>query len=140
MARLLFQSVEIANDRVVVAVAQPDFAPFFALLETDEVTGQPKVAPPDRLVSTLAGGSDGLRSRRCILPAGAIVIASAPERRSAGRSGRDSYQVPRTRKLSAEAVRTIVRSAGNRTLRDLATDFGVSHETIRAVLMAERVA
>jgi len=68
------------------------------------------------------------------------VIASAPERRSAGRSGRDSYQVPRTRKLSAEAVRTIVRSASNRTLRDLATDFGVSHETIRAVLMAERVA
>jgi len=72
LARLLFQSVEIANDRVVAAMAQPDFAPFFALLETDEVTGQPKVAPPDRLVSTLAGGSDGYGRAGAFFPPGPL--------------------------------------------------------------------
>ncbi len=80
----------------------------------------------------LFGGSDGDRSRGCILPLGAIVFTGTPERCPRGRSGRETYQHPRPGKLSAEqreAARTAV-SAG-RTLLDVAVDFGVSHETIR---------
>jgi hypothetical protein len=83
---------------------------------------------------SLAGGSDGDRSVECILPLGALVIAAAPPRRVAGRSGRTTYRTPRPRKLSLEQVAVIRREAGNRTLRELAAAFGVSHETIRTVL------
>lgn len=65
---------------------------------------------------------------------GVVVIADAPPRWAAGRSERAEYQVPRRRKLSAEQEAGIRIDAGNRTLRKLATEFGVSHETIRAVL------
>jgi DNA-binding CsgD family transcriptional regulator len=41
---------------------------------------------------------------------------------------------PGDRKLSREQVEAIRKDAGHRTLRDLAAAFGVSHETIRAVL------
>ena len=63
LARAIFQSVEIAGDLVTAIVPQPEFAPFFNLLdssrelrENDE--GQ-SVTAPDRQASTLAGGSDG---------------------------------------------------------------------------------
>jgi uncharacterized protein YidB (DUF937 family) len=52
----------------------------------------------------------------------------------AGRSKRATYRSPRQRKLSAEQVEAIRTEAGNRTLRELAAEFGVSHETIRTVL------
>ncbi len=48
-----------------------------------------------------------------------------------GRSGRDTYQQPRPGKLSPQqraAVRVAV--ARGRTLRDVATDFGVSRQTV----------
>jgi IS30 family transposase len=66
---------------------------------------------------------------------GTVVIAAAPERRSVGVSRRESYQRPRPRKLTIED-REAVRSAATsgRSLRSLAVAFGVSHETIRAVL------
>ena len=70
------------------------------------------------------------------LPAGAIVVAAPPQRSHVGRSGRSSYQRARPRRLSPaerEAVRAL---APNRTLRELAAEFGVSHETVRAVLRA----
>jgi len=51
-----------------------------------------------------------------------------------GRSKRTSYHGPRRRKLSSEQEAAIRSEAGNRTLRDLAAAFGVSHETIRTVL------
>jgi hypothetical protein len=63
-----------------------------------------------------------------------VVITSAPPRRAVGTSGREAYQNPRSRKLSLEQEAAIRRQAGNRTLRELAADFGVSHETIRTVL------
>ncbi len=80
------------------------------------------------------GGSDGHRSIGCILPAGALVIAQRPPLRLAGRSKRATYRSPRPRKLSPEQVETIQAEAGNRTLRELAAEFGVSHETVRKVL------
>src|SRR5687768_3972727 len=64
------------------------------------------------------GGSDGDSSVRCILPAGALVIA------------------PRQRKLSTEQEAVIPTLAGTKSLRALAAEFGVSHETIRTVLKA----
>ena len=59
------------------------------------------------------------------------MFAFPPARRRAGRSRRDSYQTPRQRKLSPEQQVAIRAEAGNRTLRELAAEFGVSHETIR---------
>ncbi len=77
------------------------------------------------------GGSDGGRFHGCILPAGAILFVEIPVRRPRGRSGRDAYQHPRTGKLTAEqreAVRVAVVRGGS--LRDVAAEFGVSHQTI----------
>jgi len=65
---------------------------------------------------------------------GAVVIAEAPPRRVTGRSQRAAYETPRRRKLTPEQEAAIRAVAGTRSLRSLATDFGVSHETIRAVL------
>ena len=69
-----------------------------------------------------------------------VVIAVALERRVSGRSKRASYQTPRQRKLSPEQEAAIRASAGNHSLRDLAAEFGVSHETIRTVLRSSETA
>ena len=66
-----------------------------------------------------------------------IDIAAVPPRRVSGRSKRASYHAPRRRKLSPEQEAAIRSEAGNRTLRELAAAFGVSHETIRTVLRQE---
>jgi hypothetical protein len=63
-----------------------------------------------------------------------IEIAPVPPRRVSGRSQRTPYHAQRRRKLSSEQEETIRSEAGNRTLRDLAAEYGVSHETIRTVL------
>jgi len=66
---------------------------------------------------------------------GTVVIAVAPERSRSGVSRRESYQRPRPRKLTInerDAVRLEADKA--RTLRTLAAEFGVTHETIRAIL------
>src|SRR5262249_27251304 len=62
LARLVFQSVEIADDRVVAVIPTADFAPFFNLVE-DNKTGRLVLSAPERQVSVLAGGSDGIRTR-----------------------------------------------------------------------------
>ena len=69
-----------------------------------------------------------------------IDIAVVPPRRVSGRSKRTSYHAPRRHKLSSEQESAIRGEAGNRTLRSLAADFGVSHETIRAVVRQDRKA
>ena len=51
-----------------------------------------------------------------------------------GRSKRASYHGPRPRKLAPEREEAIRAYAGNRSLRELAAEFGVSHETVRSVL------
>ncbi len=55
-----------------------------------------------------------------------------------GRSKRTAYHAPRRRKLSSEQEAVIRREADPRTLRDLGAEFGVSHETIRAVAREDR--
>jgi len=70
-----------------------------------------------------------------------VIIAMAPERHPAGTSGREGYQRPRARKLSAEERMAIRAEAQTgRSLRSLATGYGVSHESVRAVLRASRSA
>ncbi|MDQ4099484.1 MAG: hypothetical protein M3121_03175 [Chloroflexota bacterium] len=39
LARLVFQSIEVQNDRVVAVVPQPDFTPFFAVKAADDGMG-----------------------------------------------------------------------------------------------------
>jgi DNA-directed RNA polymerase sigma subunit (sigma70/sigma32) len=63
-----------------------------------------------------------------------IDIAVVPPRRVSGRSQRTAYHTPRQPKLSPGQQAIIRSEAGNRTLRELAAAFGVSHETIRTVL------
>ena len=68
------------------------------------------------------------------LPPGLVVIAEAPPRRVSGRSERASYHAPRRRKLTPEQEAAIRALAGTRSLRALAAEFGVSHETVRTAL------
>jgi hypothetical protein len=65
-----------------------------------------------------------------------IDIAEVSPRRMSGTSQRASLQVLRCRKLAPDQVVTIRALAGTKSLRALATDFDVSHETIRAALRA----
>ena len=90
-----------------------------------------------RLRSRVRRGSDS--HLRHVLD-GTVVIAAAPARRPAGTSTRETYQIPRPRKLSLEQEAAICAEASNRTLRDLAAAFEVSHETIRTVLRQKRSA
>src|SRR5215211_5338284 len=69
-----------------------------------------------------------------------IDIAPVPHRRLSGRLQRASSQVPRRKKLAPDQVVTIYTLASSTSLRSLAADFGVSHETIRAVVRQECVA
>ena len=70
---------------------------------------------------------------------GTVIIATAPKRRHVGVSRREGYQRPRPRKLTLEERDTILSEANRgRSLRSLASAFGVSHETIRAVLRDRR--
>lgn len=62
-----------------------------------------------------------------------IIIALPPERRAVGKSGRESYQAPRPCKLTEEQEAELRRMALGRSLRALAAEFGVSHETIRTM-------
>src|SRR5215204_7730078 len=67
-----------------------------------------------------------------------IDIAPVPPLRLSGRSQRASSQVPRRRKLTPDREATICTLASSKSLRSLAADFGVSHETIRTVVGQER--
>jgi hypothetical protein len=63
-----------------------------------------------------------------------IDIASVPPRRLTGKSQRVSSQPPRQGKLTVSQKETIRMIAGNRSLRELAAEFGVSQETICTAL------
>ncbi len=132
LARLVFRAVEVRDDRLVAVTAKPDFAPFF-LLNADGADGA-DAHERRRPSSDGSGGSDGDCSRGCILPPGAVMIATAPPRLAPGASGRASYREPRARRLSPADEAAIRATASSRSLRDLASEYGVSHETIRATL------
>jgi DNA-directed RNA polymerase sigma subunit (sigma70/sigma32) len=64
---------------------------------------------------------------------GTVVIAEVPPRRLVGQSQRAGYHTSRQRKLTPEQGATVRSRTGNATLRELAAEFGVSHETIRTI-------
>ena len=65
---------------------------------------------------------------------GVELVGLPPARRTSGRSGRAPYSTQRPRQLTDEE-RGVIRSlAKTKTLRSLAADFGVSHETVRRML------
>jgi hypothetical protein len=125
LARQMFNSVKIENRTAVEITPRPDLVPFFAALAAESSN-----------VMTY-----GRKRRGSVSPArhdtrgtDPINIAVVPPRRLSGRSKRTAYYAPRQSKLTAEQKATIRSEAGSHTLRDLAADFGVSHETIRTVL------
>ncbi len=63
-----------------------------------------------------------------------VVAAAAPECRLVGVSGRADEQIDHLRRLASDDREAIRLLAQSRSLRDLATEFGVSHETVRSVL------
>ena len=65
------------------------------------------------------------------------LVSRWPSRRDS--SARPRYRA-RARKLTPEQESAIRALASTRSLRSLAVDFGVSHETIRAVVRQERPA
>ena len=116
MARQIFSEAIIDNRTVVAVKPRPELLPFF------------------ESVNWCVGGSDGDRSRGCILPAGALVIAAASPLRFAGRSRRPAPGSSPRRKLTPGQEAAILALAHTTSLRSLAADFDVSHETIRTVL------
>jgi len=117
LARLLYEEVHIRDEWVAAVKPQPTFAAFFNL---------------DCQMRRLSSGSDGGWSRNCTLPTGAVIVAEPPERQPVGISRRSSYQQPRHRKLTPDQLAAI-RQRPHHTLRELAEEYDVSHETIRAV-------
>ena len=62
------------------------------------------------------------------------MVGQPPARQVVGASGRAPYQRRPPGRLTEEERRAIRALAASRSLRDLAAAFGVSHETVRAVL------
>jgi hypothetical protein len=87
-----------------------------------------------------SGGSDGLRSHARTTPTWYVLVGLPPTRRTVGVSGRAPYARLRARRLSAGERAQVQALSGTKSLRSLAADFGVSHETIRAVLAPKRFA
>lgn len=79
-------------------------------------------------------GSDGGRSNARTTATGFVLVGLPPTRRTVGASGRASYARDRPRQLSAEERAAVHALARTKSLRSLAADFGVSHETVRRVL------
>ena len=138
LARLIFQSVEIEDDRVAAVVPQRDFAPFFALAENNE-TGWSVLTTPERQVLSLAGGSDGDRLREIDVVELPLVPFLFPDRllcsRRRGEAGRYAVAVKGPR-IPREQWPEVAARARREGLRAVARDFGVSHETVRSVVLA----
>ena len=79
------------------------------------------------------GGPNWLRSRARTIRPGFVVVGLPPARRAVGTSGRAPYQRRPPGRLSDNERRAIRPLAATRNLRSLAAEFGVSHETVRAV-------
>jgi hypothetical protein len=115
IARHMLNKVTVENRTAVEVTPRPDLLPFFVSVSDPNAYGRKRRGTVSRFPD-----------------AASVVIAEAPERNPAGKSGREGYQQPRARKLG-EAERTAIRQAvtEGRSLRRLAAEYGVSHETIR---------
>jgi DNA invertase Pin-like site-specific DNA recombinase len=137
LAKLVFRSVEIAEDRVIAVIPQADLAPFFNLAE-DNQTGRSDTTDPERQGCVLTSESDGLPSGAkppiAFVPTSAIWVGRLPDRRRRGPSRRETYLTPRARRLDDEGrQRACLLARQGRTLREIGAELGVSRETVRHV-------
>ncbi|MDP9364285.1 MAG: hypothetical protein M3Q10_08705 [Chloroflexota bacterium] len=153
LARLVFEAVEVTDDRVATVMPQPDFAPFFVtrvaiegMLEENE-NGADEAAPPTEVLhQRKRRGSrqhfqNLVRSGASVrVPVPGPLLGATPASGLDGPS-RSRPDAPaccryraRPRKLTAAQVLDIRALAATRSLRSLAAEFGVSHETIRSAL------
>ena len=122
LARLLFEEVRINDDWVAAVKAQPSLARFFDW---------------DCQARGLSGGSDRDRLREidAVTPPLVPILYSYQVLRTVRRSGTGRYSPSANRtSISQEYWPVIVERSGREGLRQIARDFGVSHETIRSVL------
>ncbi len=87
-------------------------------------------------------GSDGDRSRAntlsFLLSADPLWLRPIPQRRRVGASKRDASYALRRRKIGPDHLRLIASlSAQGRALCEIAAEVGVSHETVRAMILRE---
>jgi hypothetical protein len=127
ITRQLFADVVVENRTVVAPPPRPELAPFF---ESLAVNPDPGITPKrKRRASSRANTQNPL-----IPPHAAWIVQTIPGRRSVGASKRDALLEPRPRKPdAARDARMRTLASQGRTLREIAADFGVSHETMRTV-------
>jgi hypothetical protein len=83
------------------------------------------------------GGTNGLRSHARTTTAVFVLVGLPPVRRMVGVSGRAPSARPRNRRHSAQERAAVRALSQTKSLRSLAADSGVSHETVRAAIRNE---
>ncbi|MDP9373665.1 MAG: hypothetical protein M3Q65_14670 [Chloroflexota bacterium] len=138
LARLLFQEVRIRDHKVIGLEPTPEFAAFFRVAgceEVDEGAGGEAAGHDDSpdtqgcSPKTLSGGSDGGQTRGYKLPDTHFSVdmpVALP---------RPPQQQPQ---VAPALWAEIAERARYESLRDLAAEYAVSHETIRAVVRRVR--
>ena len=125
IARALFASVIVDNKQAVACVPRPELKPFFRSIADNQT--------PDSCYS----GSDGNPSREIdvVSPPLIPVLHSTSALGSLQRSESSRYSGgTRPTKIPEHLWPSVVERSKSQSLRSLARDFGVSHETVRAVL------
>jgi hypothetical protein len=87
----------------------------------------------------LCAKEDGLRCHARTTATGFMLVGLPPARKTVGKSGRAPYARQRARRLSEDERAAIRALFGTRSLRSLAAEFGVGHETVRTILRAMAV-
>ena len=119
IARQLFGTVVVTNRTAVAVMPRPDLRPYFAV---------------NPLVESCKGGSDGGRGRVLeLFTPRRVVVPDLRPRQCRHLCGTGYRYSLRARKLTAVEEATIRALAATRNLRSLAAEFGVSHETVRAI-------
>ena len=121
LARELFTETVLTNKTAAAVVPRPELRPFFEVVAHDEITLRRK-----------RRGSVALRRYGDDY----IIMAEAQRVERVGHSKRAKLAIPRA--AIAEPTRERIRqlAADGRSLRKIAEDVGVSHESVRQVLVA----
>ncbi len=123
--RLLFADVRTKDSRIVSGKPPSNVAQF---LDLDNDAGH------------LPSGGNGLRSRARTTSTGFDLVGLPPLRRTVGVSGRAPYTRQRPRRLSDDERFAIRSLACRQSLRSLAANYGVSHETLRTIVQGRHSA
>ena len=136
LARQMFNSMKIENRTAVEITPRPDLVPFFAALAAESsnvMTYGRKRRGSNPHLQNLPSGQ-----RRVPILDFRMGSSTTPRWPSSRDAATPSRYRGRARRLTVEQETTIRALTGTRSLRSLAVDFSVSHETIRAVVRQER--